>query len=145
MQWLVRFGRWYGPVWSWDKRPPTGHCRGSVPLKGVGSVACWKQILNFYDAFVTDYTSYNYICLYLIWIVTARRHASAIFELWHCQSVCPSERLNLSHCNEHSTIAEGVCSFLTPKILAKLQWDHPNWGSKYTWGRKNCAFRQITR
>jgi len=59
-------------------------------------------------------------------------------------SVRPSQigvmpkRLNVSVHKQRHTTAEDS-SFLAVKILAKLQWSHPNDGTRYRWGMLKSA------
>jgi len=60
-------------------------------------------------------------------------------------SVCLSQvvvllkRLNVGSRKQRRTIAQGLYSFLLPKILAKLKQGHPNGGAKCRWGRLKLA------
>jgi len=60
-----------------------------------------------------------------------------------CLSVCLSQvgvllkQLIAGSCKQLHMIAQGL--FLTPKILAKLNRNHPNGGAKCRWGRLNAG------
>ena len=66
----------------------------------------------------------------------ARRYASAVLAAIVCLSVCLSQVgvllrwLNLGSSKQRRTIAQGLYSFLMPKILAKFQRGHPQRGSQ---------------
>jgi len=62
------------------------------------------------------------------------------------QAAVLTEQLNLfSSCKQHCMIAYRDSSFFDVKTLMKFQYSDPKWGGKYTWGRKKCDLRQITR
>jgi len=68
-------------------------------------------------------------------IFTARRYASAVYATVLCLSVCLSvclsqvgvllKRRNIGSRKQHRTIAQGLCFFLVPKILAKFHRGQP--------------------
>jgi len=84
-------------------------------------------------------------------VFIARYHASAVYAIVVCLSVCPSvtrsqvllKRLNVGSRKQRHTIAQDS-SFLLPKISAKFKRGHPNGGAKCSWGRlKSATFDKL--
>jgi len=76
---------------------------------------------------------------------TERHHASAVYTIIMYLSICLSQigvllkRLNVGSRKQCHTIAQGLYSFLMPKISAKLYWCRLNRGAKCRWGRLKLA------